>query len=1207
MQWAIDNRGQSGGTPGADIDAIRAWSVTKGDPRVKVAVVDASFDSPLIHNDINYLDSAFGPFGIDPVGSNADHPELDSNAMFPWCDIPWLNLDELFTCVHGTACLGLIAAAHNGYSIDGIAPRCTFYGLKFAAEGLNPEDIRGITDSGYMAVLMYALENGVDILSISTGPPDTLAGNMPNTEAAFQLLRDSGVMVLHAAGNYGGPVEYPANLGSVYAVGATDHNDEIFDYSARDSTIDFVAPSGFAGDSTSDGCPLPGNVATWDLIDSAGIAPWGCDTIAACSEATIQHSICGFGGTSAAAPVAAGIAALVLSYRTDLLDSADPGQAVFDIMKASCIDLGADGRDDVYGWGRVDAARALIEAVFPADPVPDGKRNIQDVISVVNVAFRGRDCFSLYFGAGDMDCNGFINVQDVVKIVNMAFRGDTELPAGCKNEVDPWCCPSAELISPENGSTELPQFFDMDWYDQYWADSYRIQIDDSRDFFAPLFVDTSIGASSCFQVSGLAQNTRYYWRVITEGSDCSPQPSPAWEFTTSPSSAIYTTYENSVLIESKSFGCGEVSGAVGIYLSNAVPLSGLVVPLEIRNVSGDAYPGGSLLLSASNRLAGKLMTYSPAPSYLPEKDATGNACDGAGYATRGDFEDFDGVSPDAVMFTGIATEDTLMLEAGSDGEPGLGSPSLILTFGIPHSQGTFEIDTTCVSPANHLIYIDGLDTWNTVPIVPSFTKGVITVNGIAELAGHVSGHDTAACNASISADVIVDSSASLTLLSGRTFTATGFADTSNYGGDGSRAEIFVYGQLTIGDSTGETVTLTSDSAAAGAWHGIRVMPGGHLKVLSDVVIENAVTGITIDTAVVSDTVRNCSISNCSYSGILTFNSTVPVINNSISNVPDGEGILVMDCDPVIRANYISGCETGISVIRSSGVVRDNLIEGTGGMYGVMVNQDDELYPGLDTLKLIEDSVFGYFTQAHLQTSYKGHCFIDSCSFIADYELGGQSALCVRVNQDASVKMRTSRVRNFGYYGVYSYKSKADLGTTSNSGNNSIYSAGSVDTCEECLSWCYYVRHVQSTPSDYLKAEYNWWDANPPSATRFSGLVDRSPCLSSEPLPKLAPGYPEEVVANRPDGFEIAQNYPNPFNPSTTISFSIPISSHVSVTVYNVLGQQVNQVFAGDLPEGSHRLVWDGRNASGIPVASGVYFYTVVAGTYSEARKMVVLK
>ena len=88
----------------------------------------------------------------------------------------------------------------------------------------------------------------------------------------------------------------------------------------------------------------------------------------------------------------------------------------------------------------------------------------------------------------------------------------------------------------------------------------------------------------------------------------------------------------------------------------------------------------------------------------------------------------------------------------------------------------------------------------------------------------------------------------------------------------------------------------------------------------------------------------------------------------------------------------------------------------------------------------------------------------------------------------------------------------------------------------------------------------------------------------------------------PSDYALGQNYPNPFNPVTTISFSLPVASHVSLEVYNVMGQRVTTVADGFYEAGVHACEWDGS-----AVASGVYFYRIETDAYTETKKMMLLK
>jgi hypothetical protein len=93
----------------------------------------------------------------------------------------------------------------------------------------------------------------------------------------------------------------------------------------------------------------------------------------------------------------------------------------------------------------------------------------------------------------------------------------------------------------------------------------------------------------------------------------------------------------------------------------------------------------------------------------------------------------------------------------------------------------------------------------------------------------------------------------------------------------------------------------------------------------------------------------------------------------------------------------------------------------------------------------------------------------------------------------------------------------------------------------------------------------------------------------------------------PSGFTLRQNYPNPFNPSTTIECELAKPSRVTLEIYNSLGQQVRTLVDRPLSVGVHRVQWDGRDDQGNTMSSGVYLYRLVAGYFSQERKMVLVR
>jgi hypothetical protein len=101
--------------------------------------------------------------------------------------------------------------------------------------------------------------------------------------------------------------------------------------------------------------------------------------------------------------------------------------------------------------------------------------------------------------------------------------------------------------------------------------------------------------------------------------------------------------------------------------------------------------------------------------------------------------------------------------------------------------------------------------------------------------------------------------------------------------------------------------------------------------------------------------------------------------------------------------------------------------------------------------------------------------------------------------------------------------------------------------------------------------------------------------------------PEMNLGEIPVEFALEQNYPNPFNPTTTIVYHLPEATHVTLTVYDVLGREVMQLVNGQVEAGSHTAIWHGTRSDGTSVSSGMYIYRLEAGSYTSTQTMSLIK
>ncbi len=195
--------------------------------------------------------------------------------------------------------------------------------------------------------------------------------------------------------------------------------------------------------------------------------------------------------------------------------------------------------------------------------------------------------------------------------------------------------------------------------------------------------------------------------------------------------------ENSVVVESKTVLARAQDVHVGVFVSNDVYVTGIGLPLEFRSITPGSYVAGTFVpeFVAAGRAypilcdtAGWINGPVCLPWRMPVLDTS--SCSGpTSHTYRTVSTQIDFISPDAVAFFAVSTGDPgagsvrdISIPPGAD--PLVSDLACIrLRFGVTSTPGLFEIDTCCVRPANHIVFIDTL----TEPVVPAFTKGVITI------------------------------------------------------------------------------------------------------------------------------------------------------------------------------------------------------------------------------------------------------------------------------------------------------------------------------------------------------------------------------------------------------------------------------------------------------------------------------------------------
>ena len=321
------------------IQVQQAWTTSTGSGAL-VAVVDSGVD--LTHPDLQtnlvvYTDADF----VEPEG-NCVGPKKPGRTCVQ--DGPQ---DENG---HGTHVAGIVGAVtNNGLGVAGVAPSARILPVRVLDEE-NSGDVDHIA-----AGIHYAADHGADVINLSLGWPSGYGeaigalGSLDPIYDALDYAWSRGSVVIVAAGNYSAPIcSEPASGHHVVCVGATDSRDLHSYFSNFDATeleTHVTAPGGQGLSQLSLGPNTPTAATCAGDIFSTYLRS---KTVYCAGESGYEAT----SGTSMAAPHASGIAALLAAKGLT-------NQQIVDCLKRTSDDLGAPGRDPVYGYGRVNAARAV--------------------------------------------------------------------------------------------------------------------------------------------------------------------------------------------------------------------------------------------------------------------------------------------------------------------------------------------------------------------------------------------------------------------------------------------------------------------------------------------------------------------------------------------------------------------------------------------------------------------------------------------------------------------------------------------------------------------------------------------------------------------------------------------------------------------------------------------------------------------------------
>ncbi|MBD2196308.1 MULTISPECIES: S8 family serine peptidase [Calothrix] len=430
QQWYLNHNGGNQLTVGSHIAVEKAWDITRGVRSVVVAVVDDSFD--LNHPDFQ---------GSGKIVAPRDLKEND-----------FLPLPDEEETSHGTACAGIAVAEENGKGIVGVAPGCALMPIRTTGF-LDDESIEDIFN--------WAIDKGASVISCSWGAsavyfPLSMRQRAAITRAATKGRNGKGCVILFAAGNANRPIDgtifernWPKNLLSgntdwlsgfavhadVMAIAASTSLNKKSAYSNWGNNIAVCAPSNNAPPGM--WFQEAGFMETQPAIATSlfGLGMLSSDQLGAAGYDKGDFTN-NFGGTSAATPVVAGVAALILSANPDL--TAQQVRRILQETTDKIVDTNPDpqlgfregtydsnGHSQWFGYGKVNAAKAVQVA-----------QQMRTGVSTPSKQIKGRNDSAL--GIPDNNRQGIKSaiaisdasiIQDIQVTVNLThdFLGDLEI------------------------------------------------------------------------------------------------------------------------------------------------------------------------------------------------------------------------------------------------------------------------------------------------------------------------------------------------------------------------------------------------------------------------------------------------------------------------------------------------------------------------------------------------------------------------------------------------------------------------------------------------------------------------------------------------------------------------------------------------------------------------------------------------------------